>query len=203
MSSKRTPKRPQLRPRADFAQREIPVTRQPARSWFRVHKTGSPAVLFGNFPYHRFSNPDCPHRLLYLGATIQTCLWEVFGDDIFTGKRMIPIGKWRRSLVSRIDVPELKVCAVSLAPTRDAMGVDKASLLAAALRIPQEWGLAVQRHPAGFEAIKYVSRFVDQPCLALFDRGGLQSKLRVTELGALSDLDTPVDWLHERKAALV
>jgi len=44
---------------------------------------------------------------------------------------------------------------------------------------------------------------VDQPCLALFDRGGLQSKLRVTELGALSDLDTPVDWLHERKAALV
>jgi len=74
--------------------------------------------------------------------------------------------------------------------------------LAANLSIPQAWGLAVQRHPAGFEAIKYVSRFVDQPCLALFDRGGLQSKLRVTELGALSDLDTPVDWLHERKAAL-
>jgi len=203
MSSKRTPKRPQLRPRADFAQREIPVTRQPARSWFRVHKTGSPAVLFGNFPYHRFSNPDCPYPLLYVGATIQTCLWEVFGDDIFMGKRTIPIGKWRGCCVSRIAVPELKVCAVSLEPTRDAMGVDKASLLAANLSIPQAWGLAVQRHPAGFEAIKYVSRFVDQPCLALFDRGGLQSKLRVTELGALSDLDTPVDWLHERKAALV
>jgi hypothetical protein len=82
------------------------------------------------------------------------------------------------------------------------MSVDKASILAADLTIPQAWGLAVQRHPAGFEAIKYTSRFLDQPCLALFDRGGLQSKLRVKALGALNKLDAAVDWLDERKAAL-
>ena len=35
------------------------------------------------------------------------------------------------------------------------MRVDKASLLAADLTIPQTWGLAVQGHPAGFMAIKY------------------------------------------------
>ena len=58
-------------------------------------------------------------------------------------------------------------------------------------------------HPAAFEAIKYASRFLDQPCLALFDRGGFQSKLQVKALGALSDLDAAVDWLNERKAALV
>jgi len=80
------------------------------------------------------------------------------------------------------------------------MSVDKASLLAADLSLPQAWGLAIQRHPAGFEAIKYSSRFVDQPCLALFDRGGLQAKLRAKPLGVLTTLDAAVDWLDERKA---
>ena len=95
------------------------------------------------------------------------------------------------------------MCAVSLERTRDALSVDKASLLAADLTIPQAWGLAVQGHPAVFKAIKYSSRFLDQPCLTLFDRGGLQAKLRAKALGALSNLDVAVDWLDERKAALV
>jgi hypothetical protein len=71
------------------------------------------------------------------------------------------------------------------------------------LTIPQAWGLAVQRHPAGFEAIKHSSRFLDQPCLTLFDRGGLQAKLRAKALGALSTVDAAVDWLDERRAPLV
>jgi hypothetical protein len=83
------------------------------------------------------------------------------------------------------------------------MSVDKASLLAADLSIPQAWGLAAQEHPAAFEAIKYASRFLDQPCLALFDRGGLQAKLQVKVLGDLPSLDAAMDWLDERKAALV
>ncbi len=105
--------------------------------------------------------------------------------------------------MSRIVVPRLKVCAVSLEPTRNAMGVDKASLLAADINIPQQWGLAVQEHPAGFEAIKYSSRFVDQPCLALFDRGALAARLQEALLGELKDLDAAVDWLDEHNAALV
>jgi len=203
MPSNPKPARAQLRPGADFDQRMIPVNRQPQRIWFRVHKTGSPAILFGKLPHHRFSHPNCPFSLLYVGATIQTCFWEYFGDDLFQGKHAISAGKWRGCCLSQIVVPELKACAVSLERTRDAMSVDKASLLAADLTIPQAWALAVQGHPAGFEAIKYSSRFLDQPCLALFDRGGLQAKLRAKALGALINLDAAVDWLDERKAALV
>ena len=127
----------------------------------------------------------------------------MFGDDVFQGRRVIPSGKWNGCVLSQIIVPELTVCALSLQPTRDAMSVDKASLLAADLSIPQAWGWAVQAHPAGFEAIKYSSRFLDQPCLALFDRAGIQSRLQVKTLGPLSSLDAAVDWLAERKAALV
>ena len=203
MPSKPKAARTLLRPGRDFDQKHIPITRQPLRRWFRVHKSGSSALYFGTFPHHRFSHPSCPFPLLYLGASIQTSLWEVFGDDVFLDRRTISKTKWQQRSVSQITVPELKLCAVSLEPTRDAMGVDKASLLAADLTIPQAWCLAVQQHPAAFQALKYTSRFIDQPCLALFDRGGLQAQLEVTHLGALNHLEAAVDWLHERQAALV
>lgn len=203
MPSNPNPSRPQYQPGTDFNQREIPVTRQPQRTWFRVHQSGFPAVQFGKLPHHRFSHSNCPFPLLYVGASIPACLWEYFGDDVFRGQRVISAAKWNGCSLSQIVVPQLKVCAVSLEPTRDAMGVDKASLLATDLSIPQAWGLAVQVHPAAFEAIKYSSRFIDLPCLALFDRGGMSAKLQVKSLGALSNLNAAGDWLDERKAALV
>ncbi len=203
MSSNPKPARTLLLPAADFAQRALPVTHQPQRIWFRIHRTGSSPILFGNFAHHRFSHPKSPFPLLYIGATIQTCLWEYFGDDLFQEKRAISAGKWQGCCLSQIIVPELKVCAVNLERTRDAMSVDKASLLASDLTIPQAWSLAIQEHPAGFEALKYSSRFLDQPCLALFDLGGLPARLRSKMLGKLSHLDAAVDWLDEHKAALV
>jgi hypothetical protein len=192
-----------MRPGTDFGGKLIPVTRQPARLWFRVHRAGVPALDFQIHPFHRFSHASCPYPLLYVGPNIQTCLWEVFGDDVFLGNHTIAASKWSGRRVSQISVPELKVCAVSLEQTRESAGVDKASLLAADLSIPQEWGLALQQHSAGFEAIKYTSRFVDQPCLALFDRQGLLGKLKTRLLGDLEDLEAAVDWLHARKVALI
>jgi hypothetical protein len=203
MPSDPQPARQQWTPGADFPRQAIPLTRQPPRAWFRVHRADAPAVQFGTLAHHRFSHPDGPFGLLYLGVSIQTCLWEYFGDDVFRGQRAIPAAKWATRCVSRIAVPELRVCAVNLERTRAAMSVDKASLMAADLRIPQAWGRAVQEHPAGFDAIKYSSRFLDQPCLALFDRAGLRARLKATPLGALNDLDRAVDWLDDHTVALV
>ena len=83
------------------------------------------------------------------------------------------------------------------------MSVDKASLLATNLEIPQLWALAIQKHPAAFQAIKYTSRFLDQPCLALFDRDDLKTRLQIKPLGPLNNLDAAIDWLDDRNAALV
>jgi hypothetical protein len=203
MPSDPPPARVLRTPATDFAQRTIPVTRQPQRAWFRVHPVGAPAVQFGVRCHHRFSHPDSPQGLLYLGSSLSTCLWEVFGDDVFNGQWVISAAKWAGCGASQVTVPELRVCAVTLERTRDAMNVDKASLMAADLRVPQAWGPAVQQHPAAFEALKFSSRFLDQPCLVLFDRGGLPARLRVQALGVLSDLEAAVDWLDERKVALV
>lgn len=195
--------RPSYRPGFDFDQLAIPVTTQPQRTWFRVHRSGSPAVNFGILPHHRFSHSDSPFRLLYLGDSIQTCLWEYFGDDVFQGQRVISSGKWNACTLSQIVVPQLKLCALTQAATRDAMGVDKASLIATDLNIPQAWGLALQKHPSAFEAIKDWSRFNNVPCLVLLDRGGMASRLQAKSLGDLNTVDAAADWLDQRKAALV
>lgn len=203
MPNNPNPARQHLMPAPDFNLRTIPVTRQPQRAWFRVHRIGASGAKFGCLPHHRFSHPNASFPLLYLGATIQTCLWEYFGEDVFEGRRVISCAKWQGCGLSRVIVPELRVCALTLERTRDAMSVDRASLMAADLTFPQSWGLAVQHHPAEFQAIKYSSRFLDQTCLALFDRRGLSAKLRVQNLGSLSNLDAAAVWLDERKAALV
>ena len=197
------PQRPHYRPGAGFPQQTIPQTRQPMRNWFRVHRTGVSAVHFGIYPHHRFSHANCPFPFLYAGVNLSVCLWEYFGDDIFNGRHAISAGKWNGCSLSRIKVPQVKACAVSLESTRNAMAVDKASLLAADITVPQAWGLAVQQHPTAFEAIKYSSRFIDQPCLALFDRGGMAIRLHETLLGELNNLHEAVDWLDDRQVALV
>jgi hypothetical protein len=168
-----------------------------------VHRSASSAIQFAISSHHRFSHPECHFPLLYVAASPPACLWEYFGDDVFGGHRVIAAAKWNGCSLSRIAVPQLRVCAVSQGLTRDVMGVDKASLLATDLSIAQAWGLAVQRHPAAFDGIKYSSRFIDQPCLALFDRGGMAAQLQETLLGPLNSLDAAVDWLDERKVALV
>lgn len=203
MPSKPALLRPLYTPDADFNQRLIPVTRQPQRNWFRVHRSGASAVQFGIRPHHRFSHGNSPFPWLYLAANVSVCLWEYFGDDVFGGRHVISKAKWDGCSLSRICVPQVQACAVGQESTRNAMRVDKSSLLAANLAIPQAWGLALQQHPAQFDSVKYSSRFIDQPCLALFDRGGLANRLQSTLLGELKTLDAAVDWLDEHAVSLV
>jgi len=102
------PARPQLRPGGGF--RSAADSAHPAAAAYLVpvHKMGSRAVWFGKLPHHRLSHPNSPFPLLYVGATIQTCLWEYFGDDVFHGKRAISSGKWQGCCLSQIVVPEFE-----------------------------------------------------------------------------------------------
>jgi len=124
------------------------ISIQPDASSAFASRSGSPAIQFGIRAHHRFSHPDCPFPLLYVGASIPACLWKYFGDDVSGGQRVISAAQWNGCSLSRIAVPQLEVSAVSQEPTRGAMGADKASLLAVDLNVPQAWGLAVQQHPA-------------------------------------------------------
>jgi len=195
--------RPLRLPPANFDQRLIPRRRQVERKWFRVERADLTLLAFGLAPHHRFSHPDCPYPVLYLGSDPATCLWERFGDVMFDGSHTIPRNQWAGSVLTEIRVPELSVCDLADARVRAAITVDTSALTSNDFSVTHAWGLAIQRHPAGFQAIKYVSRFIRRPCLALFDRDKLKAHLKATRVGNLAQLDVTTDWLARYKVSLV
>jgi hypothetical protein len=159
--------------------------------------------MFSVNPQHRFSHPDSAHPFLYLGIDARTCLWERFGDMMYDGEHVLPRQLWAKTVLTEIRVPELKVCDLTKERTRSAMTVDMTALMSHDLSVPQAWGLAIQRHRAAFQAIKYASRFNDRACLALFGSGNVPLQLTEKRLGPLTGIDEAVDWLEDHKVSLV
>jgi hypothetical protein len=81
------------------------------------------------------------------------------------------------------------------------MMADLSALMHQDLTCPQAWGLAIQKHPANFQAIRFKSRFNGKPCLGIFQRD-TRLTLGETLLGTLSNLDEAVDWLDKHKVSL-
>jgi len=182
---------------------KLPGTRQMARGWFRVHPHWSSAIFFNLKPTHRYSHPNCPFPILYVAIDPETCLWEVFGDAVFDHGHALPKTQWDDLVISLIHVPDFHLCDLSKTSTRGALTVDLAALMNEDLAVPQEWGLAIQRHPAQVPALKFKSRFTGHACLAIFDRGAIRQQLRETSLGSLSQFDPALTCLTKHQVTLV
>jgi len=122
---------------------------------------------------------------------------------MFDGSPTIPRNQWAGSVLTEIRVPELSVCDLADTRVRAAITVDTSALTSNDFSVTHAWGLAIQRHPAGFQAIKFVSRFIRHPCLALFDRDKLKAHLKATRVGNLAQSDVATDWLARSKVSLV
>lgn len=197
------PVRPVRLPRSTLAEQAFPRARQPARKWFRAHPRGNRAISFSLKPTHRYSHPECPCSILYLAIDAESCLWEVFGDTVFDRGRALPKTLWDVMVISVVDVPSLRVCDLSRSSTRSALGVDLSALMSADLAVPQQWCLAIQKHPSNFAAIKFKSRFTGSACLAIFDRGEIRRGLRETLPAPLNSFDSALDWLTRNEVTLV
>jgi RES domain-containing protein len=189
-------------PPANFSGLKIPRTRQPARNWFRVHQSGFAATCFSLSTNHRFSHQDCPYPFLYLGVDTDTCLFERFGDTAYDGKKAIPQTLWEVHSVSMVQVPEIQVCDLTNAKTLSAMMTDLSALMHNDISAPRDWGLAIQKHPANFQAIKFRSRFNGKACLGLFQRDSFEKRLREKVLNTLANDDAAVNWLDKHKVSL-
>lgn len=195
--------RPLRLPPKEFSRLEIPVTDYPERELWRVHAQGQSAIFFSITPTHRFSHPACPAPLLYLGESLTTCLWERFGDDILNVDARVSKGLWRTRAISRVLVPELRLCDLTDVRTRSRAKVDVSALTHMDLSVPKAWGLAIQQHPANFDGLRYLSRFDAQPCIALFQRASLASHLREIRIGELTDNETADAFLDTHRIALI
>lgn len=203
MSSSAPGQRPIRLPPPDFEKQVLPRTRQFPRDWFRVHPRSSKAIVFSLNPTHRYSHPQCPSKVVYVGMDPETCFWECFGDRVFDGGRTLRRAVWENSGVSTIAVPPMHLCDLSKKSTRSELAVDLSALMDRDISIPQEWGLAIQKHPAQVPAIKFRSRFTDTACLAIFERGSVPAQLKETVLSPLSRYEPALRWLEENRISLV
>ena len=194
--------RPLRLPPPDFGHLKVPGRRLPARTWYRVHPGNHDAIHFSLNPGHRFSHPQCPYPLLYLGADIDTCLFERFGGLLYQQATTLSVSLWRANPVSAIKVPALEACDLTQATTLSALRVDLSSLMHHDLATPQQWGLAIQEHPGAFRAIRYASRFNGRPCLALFQRDAIERHLSQTRDETLVASDAAADWLRRHQIRL-
>jgi hypothetical protein len=176
--------------------------RQGPRLWCRVHQSQFGAIHFSLRDIHRFSHPDCPYPYLYLGCDMATCLFERFGDEMYDRTLAIAFSLWQGHSITAIRVPAMHLCDLTSAKTLSALRVDLSTLMHNDLKTPQAWGLALQRHPANFQGIKFKSRFNDKVCLAIFNRDHIEKRIKETAGRSLLDSDAAADWLHEHKVSL-
>jgi len=109
---------------------------------------------------------------------------------------------WQAQGITAIRVPAIHVCDLTNARTLSALRVDLSALMHNDLKTPQEWGLAIQRHPANFQGIKFKSRFNGKVCLALFKHDHIEKRIKAASSRALVDADEAVNWLHKHKVSL-
>src|SRR5579883_1198006 len=186
-------------PPSNLDKLEIPKTRLPARNWYRIHQSRFSALHFSLNTIHRFSHEDCPCPLLYLAVDTDTCSLECFGDKAFERKQTIPQSLWMAHRITCVHLPALQICDLTDSRTLNALKLDLSALMNNDLTAPQAWGLALQRHPARFQGIRFKSRFNGKDCLAVFKRDGIEARLRETPLDPLPENDAALDWLDTHK----
>jgi hypothetical protein len=129
-------------------------------------------------------------------------MFERFGDVAYDKRRVVPRSLWEAHSISWVQVPALHICDLANAKTLSVIMADLSALMHQDLACPQAWGLAIQKHPAKFQGLRFKSRFNGKPCLAIFERDALKGQLREARLGSLSNVDAAVDWLDKHKVSL-
>src|SRR5579884_745258 len=189
-------------PPRNFDRMTVPASHQRARTWFRVHQSRFSALHFSLNSIHRFSHDDCPCPFLYLAEDVETCLFEAFGDKTYEQQKIIPRSLWKVNCVTGVRVPKLQLCDLTKRETLRVLFRSVRALMNNDLAAPQAWGLAIQKHPAAFQAITFKSRFNGKSCLALFRRDGIDKQLSEVRFGSLMKNGPAVNWLDKHKVSL-
>jgi len=81
--------------------------------------------------------------------------------------------------------------------------VDVSALIHPDLSVPKTWGLAIQRHRANYDGLRYRSRFDNQPCIALFARALLIPLLRESPVTDLVDAPEADAFVTQHQLSLI
>jgi len=171
--------------------------------WFRVHPSGKSYVYFSKNAANRYTPDNSPFGVLYGAVDIETALFEVFGDEMFENDHRIRAFRWKGYSISRVLVPQVRVCALADNGTRASLKVDLGTLMGQDFTVTRAWALAIMDHPAQVHGLIYTSRFTQRHCLALFDRGSMSSQVSEDLIGQLHAVKEANQFLDDHRCVIV
>ena len=165
-------------PPAWLPEQRLPLV-PPRLEWYRCALTARPLIDWDNRSDSRFGGPTLPFRSLYLASDSVTGFWESFGDELLDrepGLRSVSAKARRERSIVKFTLPgSLRILDVMSADTQRLIGAD-GSIFRSRYEITQPWAAALMRHPDQPDGLVCSSRLnADAPCLALFDRPGIEA----------------------------
>jgi hypothetical protein len=187
-------------PPADLAGRDLGlhVVFVDTSGW-RISHEEAPLVDWSASAEARFSHPDLPFKVLYLGMSKETCFWERFGEEIrdqapgarAISRKLLAERVWKTWKIDGDDA--LRCLDLTDMTTLRAMGADAATFLSS-YGITQAWSKALMEHPAGIDGLVYASRLnAPDRCHAIFARPPLAANptLFALAVSAVRPIDDP------------
>ncbi len=122
----------------------------------------------------RLTPEICGVKCLYLADNPATSFYEIYGDDIASGKEsMIPTVYSKQALVDRVYARtpvELVFTVYDLSTEGSAkkIGMDLATLYTGEIERPRRFAQRLHDHPKRFDGIRYTSRHTQAPCVVLW-----------------------------------
>jgi len=185
---------------AEFNTRNFPVAdgaRIASSAWVRLHQQAYSNRFFAS-PGSRLTPISLDIPCCYLGATPETAVAEVWGDQFYArkawGGKVFSITGSRADcyefLALKNPLPSLRLCDLTDPHTRAGVGIDSGTLFALDLRVPQAWAQVLALHPANLDGIVYRSRHTDLECVVLWSKPKgrrLDEELKFERFGPFRD----------------
>lgn len=152
--------------------------RLPAVRWVRLANIAYANHFFASLK-SRLTPGSGRFPCVYLAPRTETAVAELWGDRWTLAIRrgqsvfVIPADKAAEyCFFTAGPLSDLRLCDLTDADTRLALGLDAAAIYTADLAIPQAWAEMIANHPNAYDGIIYRSRHTDEICMVLWSRPG-------------------------------
>lgn len=182
--------------------RDLP-TQKVAASFVRLHQCRYDALYFGKNGIYRFDAPHQEYGVLYMADRLEGAFVETFGDEWEIRARYNVISSRRLATrcVAKIRLTRaLNICDLTEGGLAH-IGAD-GRLTAGERLVAQQWSLAIWKHSAAVDGIRYRVRHAQsEVAVAVFDRAA--DALAVHPMGELTDHPLVPSLLSRYNIALV
>jgi hypothetical protein len=183
----------------------IPLTTKTisASSLYRVSRYTSGEPFFGRTALNRFDDRSRPKKgrfgTCYCGLDIETAVAETVLHDLMpvNGRFSVPFNEFESRQLVRFSGSSLVLANLTGASLKTLVG-DGALSTITPYDLPQQWAMAIYRHPQRVDGLLYMSRHLnDRQAVVVFSRA--EAKLGTATYGPLMSarsIHTVIQELH-------